>query len=60
MLVKHIEWIGERIHIQFHDLETVVLMPAEALDILGWLMQEQEKILQLNAQSIEELRRKDL
>lgn len=49
MLVRGIEWVGERVHIHFYDTdgsnETVVLLPSEALDILIWLQQNREKLL---------------
>ncbi len=57
MLVERIEWVDERVHIHLFDLdgshETIVMYPAEALDILGWLLQEKEKLLRLNAAHLE-------
>lgn len=64
MLIKGIEWVGERVHIHFFDVdgshETVILFPSEALDLLGWLLQEKDTLLRLNAQHLEEIRRKDI
>ena len=57
MLIDRIEWVDERVHIHLFDLdgshETIVMYPAEALDILGWLLQEKEKLLRLNAAHLE-------
>ena len=63
MLLEDIKWVGERVHLHFYDLdgsrETIILYPSEALDILGWLLQEQPKLLQVNAAHIEELQRRE-
>lgn len=58
MLIEEngIEWVGDRVQIRLFDLdgshETIFLYPAEALDILGWLTQERDKLLRINAQHI--------
>ncbi len=61
MLVDCIEWVDERVHIHLFDLdgshETIVMYPAEALDILGWLWQEKDKLLRLNAVHLEATRK---
>jgi len=63
MLLRDIELVGGRVHIHFNDVdgshETIVLLPAEALDLSGWLLQVQPELLRLNAHDLEEIRRKD-
>jgi hypothetical protein len=63
MLVQGIEWIGERVHIHLFDTdgrhETVILYPAEALDILGWLHMQHKELLRLNEKHLDEIRREE-
>ncbi len=61
MLIDRIEWVDERVHIHLFDLdgshETIVMYPAEALDMLGWLWQEKDKLLRLNAAHLEAMKK---
>lgn len=63
MLIESIEWVGERVHIHFFDVdgshETVILFPSEALDLLGWLIQERDTLLRLNAKQLEQIQRRE-
>lgn len=65
MLIEEhgIEWVGERIQLRLFDLdgshETIFLYPAEAIDLLGWLMQEKDKLLMLNTKHIEDIQRRE-
>ena len=61
MLIRDIEWVGDRVHLHFFDVdgshETMVLFPAEALDIRDWLVRETPELLRLNAEHLHEIRK---